>query len=490
MTLTGEQARSLPAGFPFWRLAIAAGVAVFANLALAVTASGHPAVTVGIALLPLCVLAFAGLVRQRWPLILLVLILPVTISQAGTQVHVGGHKLSVPDLVVLLALTSWLVARLTRKEEASLRWPTTPVLRWPFALLALTVFIATLRGHYAYGINLLSQPTRLLLFAGIGAALAGADSRRLYTVIVGGLYTAVVWQFANAIYYLATGTSQTGAFDLSTGGVRVLSGTTAAYMASAFFLALLNIGVARHTKRQWLHVGIAILALACVFLAFFRTTFLAVALISPLLVLRRGTLRSLVRIVPLIVPLAGLGLVILLQLRPSLIHTFTSRISLHPHDDLSIEWRRLAYAAVEKQVHESPIFGVGFGKASFLFLPWQSRSSPPEVIYQDPHESYLWLLAGGGIVTLAAFATLIGAYFYDARRRLQSALHPHERILVLWSVSTVSMFLISCFTAPVLTQSSDLLTIWTLLLLPAVVPLRVLAHARGRTGVPRSVWRT
>jgi O-antigen ligase len=344
-------------------------------------------------------------------------------------------------------------------------------------LFGSLLLIATVRGHFTYGTSLFSQSLRLVFYAGIGAALCGVRPEFLYKMVVRAVYVVVVWQFLKGTYFLATHTVTTGTFHLSTGGQRSLSGTTAAYMASGLFLAILNLQVDRDARRRLLHISIAGLALVAILLAFNRTTFLAVALILPLLVLRRETFRPLVSFVPLIAPVVVLGLIALVSLKPTLVTTFTHRVSLHPKNDLSVEWRQRAYAAVGAQVRESPLVGVGFGRKSYFDVPSTPGGRPDQqvVITQDAHEDYLWLLAGGGALLLAAYLGLIGAYLYDVRRRLKSVLHPYQRVLVLWSLSTVATYLLGSFTSPLLVQPFDALTLWAMLLLPTVVPLRQMA---------------
>jgi O-antigen ligase len=472
--VTDARERLFPAA-SVQRVAVVAGVAVSGNLVLVGLLSRHVALGVAFGALPLVVLAFLGLMRHRWVLAALALILPVTISQFSTQFAFAGHHFFASDIVLLLTISTWLVARLTatRDHDQRLRWPATPVLGWPLVPLGVVLVTATIRGHTAYGTSLLNQPLRLVLFAAMGAAFAGVRPEQFYRVMVKAVYAVVIWQVLGGVYFLARHTVTTGTFYLSTGGQRSLSGTTAAYMASALFLALLNLQVERDAKRRLLHISIALLALVAIILAFNRTTFIGIALIVPVLVFRRETFRALVSLAPLFAPVVALGLIALVSVKPSLVTTFTHRISVHPHNDLSVEWRQRAWSAVAAQVRESPLVGVGFGRISYFYLP-NSPGGPPvqQVVTQDAHEDYLWLLAGGGVLLLASYIGVIGTYLYDMRRRLKSAVEPYERVLVRWSLATVALLLFASFTSPVIVVSQTLLTLWTMLLLPAIVPLR------------------
>ena len=82
--------------------------------------------------------------------------------------------------------------------------------------------IATLRGHDANGSGLIAQPLRLVLYAAIGLVLWGFTASSLHRLLVTVFYSGTVVTMAWGAYYIATGTSQTGAVDLSTGGARIL----------------------------------------------------------------------------------------------------------------------------------------------------------------------------------------------------------------------------------------------------------------------------
>ncbi len=158
----------------------------------------------------------------------------------------------------------------------------------------LTVLLGVLRGHDRYGTHFLSEPTRFLLYAGIAAAIADMEPRRAYRGIVLVFYVGTVWQLLEGAYYLATGRSQTGSVDLSTGGTRVLALSTAMYLAGALILALLNLDMDRGGRRTWLHLTVAMLAALGIVLSLGRTTFVALGALLPILaIVLRHTRRSL-----------------------------------------------------------------------------------------------------------------------------------------------------------------------------------------------------
>ena len=102
---------------------------------------------------------------------------------------------------------------------------------------------------------------------------------------------------------------------------------------------------------------------------------------------------------------------------------------------------------------------------------------------QDPHNSYLYLLSGGGLFTLVAYLLLILAAFVEAWRRFRSAATERERALIIWAAATLFIFLINALAEPVLTDPRLVLSIWTLMLISAVVPLRKDASSKDAPAV-------
>ena len=97
------------------------------------------------------------------------------------------------------------------------------------------------------------------------------------------------------------------------------------------------------------------------------------------------------------------------------------------------------------------INGVGFGKtATFRF------DGTLETINQDPHDSFLYLLAGGGDPHSVG---LPPAPAHLCRRRsrasLRRATDPYQRLIVLWSMAMLFMFLVNAAASPVLSDPSN-----------------------------------
>ena len=147
--------------------------------------------------------------------------------------------------------------------------------------------------------------------------------------------------------------------------------------------------------------------------------------------------------------------------------TLADRVSPDVGYDASVRWREEANKAIFSQFQESPVYGVGFGRGATFTLNYEEW-----VIDQDPHNGYVYLLAGGGIVLLGLFALLLVLYARDARRRFRGAAQPEERALVVFSALALLTFLVNAGIEPLFTYPSVLLTMWALLVLPTVVPLR------------------
>lgn len=425
-------------------------------------------------LLPIALVAFGALVAgHRAVLIYGALALGMVPSLLKDPLPLSASLAIFPaDIVVILAVLSWGAARLMGGQGAARPgWPSSPVIGWPLLIFAIGVFWAVTRGHEQYDLAFVSHPTRLVLFAAIGFAIVGLDSKRLYKGIVAVFYWGTVWVFATAVYSVVSGTSQTGASSLSTGGTRVLALSVALYLACALFLALLNLEIDETARGRALHIAVACLALFGIILAYGRGTFAAVAVAVPLLVLGfRRVRRSLLSLLPLCLPFLALAAIFVPRAMPELAPTLINRVTPPTADqDLSVRWRQEANAAVWPQVEESPLIGVGFGRPASFTLEEVGRRF---TIGQDPHNSYVFLLAGGGVFVLASFVLLLLTFAFDCWRRLRHAREGHERVLIIWSGFALFAFLVNALAEPLFNWPTVLLTIWTLMLLPSSVPVR------------------
>jgi hypothetical protein len=89
----------------------------------------------------------------------------------------------------------------------------------------------------------------------------------------------------------------------------------------------------------------------------------------------------------------------------------------------------------------------------------------------DPHNSYVYLLAGGGVLALGSLLAIMLAFVVDVIRRYRRAIDI-ERTLLIWSLCTWFAFITNAFYGPVLSDAPMLMTIWILMILPQCVLLR------------------
>jgi hypothetical protein len=452
-------------------LAGAAAANMFVALALVRVS---PIAGVAIALLPVLVILAPALTTplSRAILFSAALALGLFAPPLIRSFSVGAANIHTQDIIVGIAIVGWLLSRLL--TPASAHVPRTLVLGWPYVLLAATLGIATLRGHYAYGASLLGQPFRLVAYAGIVVTLSGMTSARLLRLVTGVLYSGIAVTMVLATYHVASGTSQAASDSLSTGGFRPLAISTSVLCSSALFLALLRLRYAQTASQKALHATIAVLSLVGVVLGFGRAVLAAVFVVCIGLLLMSARLRrSVVGLIPLAAPILALAGILVALAAPTLVFSFVDRISSPPAQDSNVQWRIEANKAILAQVREQPLYGVGFGRMAEFFIDIESsngyRVPFREEIGQDPHNGYLFLLAGGGILALTSFLLVLSAYAVDAWRRFIRVREQADRTLLLWSALSLLPVLLNAAAAPTFGKPSEILNLWALLLVPAVV---------------------
>ncbi|MDQ3380688.1 MAG: O-antigen ligase family protein [Actinomycetota bacterium] len=452
-------------------------VAVFASTAAAVNvllglgaAVGQKTLLLAVVLgvLPAAVIAFGGLVESHRALLAWAA-LSINFTGLGFLAQplplTGGTTVFLTDVLLLLALGAWLVSRLSRApaRDSGLL---SPVLGWPLILLIITVLSGVLIGHERYGASIIGEPVRLVLYAGIALTLTDVGVVAAWRAITIVFYAGAVIQALWAIYYLATGTSQTQSVVLTTGGVRVLALSVAIYLTGSLVCALLNLELERRPGRQFVHVGIAGLALFGIVVSFGRTTYAAVVLIVPLLLLTRRYLRRTVLVLlPLLAPALVLGALLVPTVQPTLVPTLQARLSGTSTNDGAVRWRERARKAALEGIEDEWLTGLGFGRKTTFTLESQVIR-----IQGDPHNSFIWILAGGGLLALASLLILLTTFVVDAVRRLRRA-GPVGQALVAWSLATWFAFMVNAASGPILTDPKMSMTIWILMTLPCLVAL-------------------
>ena len=386
----------------------------------------------------------------------------------------GGTRIHTTDILLLVATGAWLASRLSAEHERQ-RIRLSIVFTWPLALLAVTVGAGVIKGHERYAAPIIGQPLRLVLYAAIALSLTEETPASAWRAITRVFYAGAIVQAIYAAYYVATGTSQTQAEALSTGGLRILALSTAVYLTGSIICALLNLELERSPTRQLGHVAVAGLALFGVVVSFGRTTYVAVALVLPILLLtRRYMRRTVLFVLPLFAPVVVIGALLLPTLAPQLVPTLEKRVTGSPQRDVNVQWRERARDAALEGVDEEWLTGVGFGRTN--------RFEVQGVVYtisDDPHNSFVYLLAGGGVLALGSFLLLCALYVVDAVKRLRGAL-PREQALIIWALGTWFAFLVNAAAGPVLPNPTMMLTIWILFALPSLVPRRGPHAARAR----------
>ena len=447
---------------------LSAGAALAAASAgLGVMVSTARTTGVALAVVPVLVVVIGSLIASNRAVLVLAafalpLLAPLPVSDA-LPLHTG-IQLYPSDILVLLAVASWVAAWLINPAEARPSLPRTHLLGWPLLLFGAALLAAIIRGHERYGESLFSLPLRFLLYAGIAFAVSDIKPRDAYKWLVAVFYAGTLWQVGVAIYGYTTGTSATTQVVLSTGGERVLAGSTAMFMAAALLLALLNLETHRAARAGALHLLMAGLATFALVSTFQRTTFAVASILVPvaLLVFRRVGLRAAVS-VPLLAPFLVLVALLVPRLDPTLVPTFADRVTASPSTDASAQWRLKAYAAVWEQVREDPLRGVGFGRPA-IFASNGFRYD----VGQDPHNQFLFLWAGGGLLLFGTFVLLLVFYLLEASSRFRGK-PIQERHLVFWAVSVWFVFIVNSLTGITLTRPDLLLVFWVLMLLPMIV---------------------
>jgi len=267
---------------------------------------------------------------------------------------------------------------------------------------------------------------------------------------------------------MATGRSQTGTEALSTGGLRFLALSSSLYLTGSLLCALLNLERHRdRVGRQLLDAVIALLSIFGIVVAFGRAVYFAVVVIVPLLLITRRELRrSVVRMLPIFAPVLILVALLVPLAKPDLVTTLTTRLTKTNGNELNVVWRQRARAAAMQGVGKEIVTGVGFGRITSFQIAGQTVK-----IDGDPHNSYVYLLAGGGLLALCSMLLVGIFYLFDAWRRIR-ATSGVSQMLVIWCVGTWLSFMINALAEPILTDATMLLTIWITLLLPAIVVRR------------------
>lgn len=438
---------------------------------------GQPLV-LAVAALPLAVVVLVTLaVNARWLLVLLALGLSVIGEPVTDRFGVGPVNIWAFDIIVAIAVAGWFADWLSRPKERRPRLPRAAILGLPLLLFGLALLIGAERGHDRYGASLIGMPLRLVLYAAIATAITSVSPRQALRGLTFVFYGGVLLQAAVAAYHVASGTSATAHLNLSTGGIRYIGIGAATYMGAAVMLALLNLARAR--KHHALHLTVLALACMTVILAYTRTVWLIVGVeVLVFLLVSRSARRVAFSAIPVVVPFLIIAVLALASVKPDLITTFSERLSTPASQDSSVLWRTYAYRAVLSGVDEERLLGVGFGRTTSF-----SINNQPNYIAGDPHNGYIYVYAGGGLLALGALILLILTHLGEVVRRWRWA-DDDGRTLIAFSFSLWLLFMGHAASEPVFTEPQMIMTIWIAMLLPALVVRRP-EHVRAPLRRPK-----
>jgi O-antigen ligase len=460
-------------------LALAVLAAGCVQIGLSLT-TGRSMFAVGLTLLPLFIFLVWKLATGARALILFLALGVHLVPFTAVTVEPLLGSVYLSDVILVLAIGVWLLERLMGGPDAFL--PSSPIIGLPLALFGAALLPGIVEGHERFGSSFLGQPARFVLYAGIITALAGVSPRDAYRGIVAVFYCGTTLQTMAALYYLATGTSQTDAVGLSTGGTRVLALSTGMYLTGALVLAMLNLQI---DPRRWpLHIAVGLMALFGVVIAFGRVNYVAVAVLVPLLLIALPIVRRVAALsLAVVLPLVVLAALFLPTFSPDFFPTLGDRVNPSVERDASYLWRERATEVVLEGSSDDRLAGTGFG-ARYTFTVYGATHE----ISGDPHNTFIYLLSGGGIIAFGTFVLLLLIYMIDAVRRLKHAVR-QDRCLIIFSLSFFLVFVLNTLAGPVLTDPVFLLTFWVILFLPSLVKVeesRIRSGTRWRSGAART----
>ena len=94
----------------------------------------------------------------------------------------------------------------------------------------------------------------------------------------------------------------------------------------------------------------------------------------------------------------------------------------------------------------------------------------------DPENSYIYVLAGGGLAALGALLVLVACYFIEVVARVRRTTG-EERALAVFGASLAFILLVNALSGPILSDAPLMLLTWVALLLPAVAGRRPRSRA-------------
>jgi O-antigen ligase len=372
-----------------------------------------------VALLAISVLGvmFAFLFPIWLQALLLVIVIPTTDAQlAQTPLFVPGTQLSISylDPLLFIIFGLWLI-RLITGQQHIYRNP----LNAPLALFLITVVLAAIIGLVTGArpgdvwIGLRPALMYFLAFVTASSLTSGRQARRLIGLIIGTVFVVAVW----GIYLSITGRGTPISTEFGTVGLRNFQGAQSVYLVIGLMCAL---GIVMFVHRRWVRLSLVIVATitgAAVLASFVRGNWIGalVGLIALIALLPAYTrvrfvattsliLSTLLVLVSAIIFLYPQGTPILDVARERLLSIVNPSASTQYTYDAA-ESRAFELNSGLPQIIASPILGHGYGH---YFTVDFVRGEP--TLVRGFHNSYLTVAYTNGLVGLAAFLWLSGAF--------------------------------------------------------------------------------
>lgn len=443
------------------RLTGVAAVAAAAQLVLAFAIAG-PRLPLTLALAGLAAFALVAAIDPRIAFLGPLGYLLLAWTESG-MVSTSDVVLAIPVIVVGVSfLVGGDTARRARALFLAHRY------KLAVALFAVLVLVGVAKGFLSgQGAGVLA-PARMAFAPVILLGLAVfRDRRDLLRGLRLVFYLFVLFTFFQAVYYLVVGGSATAAAEVSTGGTRVISNSSAMYLSIAFVLLALHLA---HENRLVQRIGLAtlmVMSVTAIALGLARTTWAAAAVAIAIMVLLMPEMRrGLVRFVALAAPVLVLAALLLPVFAADQIETIQERLD-RPEGpaakDFSADFRREAWGLMLGIWEESPYFGAGFGQSVSL----QAVDGSTRVVTNDPHNGFIMIMVATGLVGLAAFLALNLGFLRMAVTSMRAG--PIRRQLGAWVIAAWFIFMANVFTGVVLGNRPLLVFMWILLSVPVAL---------------------
>ncbi len=423
--------------------------------------SGNLAIAAMIGMLPmLVIIGDAFLASNGVAVIIFAMVMNLTeLSLARLPLFSHPFHLYLPDILVVLVFLHWALGK---RPAGLVRQPPPAAFLLAAAVFCATVLIGTVEGYTAYSTPLISNSSRLVIYAIFAVAVTRYTPAQLERGLRIGFYLGVVVTAVLGTYYLATGTSQTNQAVVTTGGDRTIALSTSMFVAGGMILALLSIARSRSFSEARLDWAILTLGIYEQILALSRTTLIALVILVPAILLSSREARRRVLVVALILGAVILSVVLVANpSTPAPIASFERRIFDTNSQDRDVLWRAQAAHAMLSGLDSHLLTGVGFGRSPYFTL----RGLNEQVKGGDPHDGFIYLLSGGGLLALASFVSMILLSFRILARRITTA-SAGDRLVLWWSGAFLFVYLVNVATLPVISIVFYMPTLWILLGIP------------------------